>query len=379
MYLMNGDKEVLYYDLDDMIINVINNDFLPYSLKDFIKTTDLTLGIRGMKSNSKYIDTLKDFLSNRVLNISRSNAKAILNSAELPSTLRTQDRITICHACRGLSITDNFWLRNDNEKILFNDVNLRNKHLKDAAFEISILGKVLTISREILKPDLGSQGMFSKTWNRTSNEIELWKTDKTTDNINTKAEIRVSEILNNTNVEHVLYHPYIKENIYMAVCPCITNDNYSMISGQDLKDWCEHTQKDFLTVVENINKQRFSQMVVIDYLFSNTDRHLENFAFIVDNRTNTIKDMAPLYDHNQALIADVLENDISDLLYEPTGLTIKESAEKYFSFSNLQIDIDLCEQEKLFTFFDKSIPVIEKLNSLLNHQKQLIDIEKEEL
>lgn len=364
MYLMNGNKAVLYYNLDDMVIKVLDNVFLPYSLKDYIQSTDLTLGITGMIKNSKYIETLKDFLSNRVLNISKSNAKAILNSAELPATPRTQDRITICHACRGLSITDNFWLKNDNENITFKDVNLRYKHLKDAAFKVSILGHVLTISREILKPDLGTQGMFAKTWNRTENGIELWKTDKTIDNINTKAEIRTSQILDNTNVSHVKYYEYIKNKVYMAVCPCITNDGYSIISGQDLKDWCFHTNQDFLEIIENINKKAFAQMVVIDYLISNTDRHLENFAFIIDNKTNNIIDMAPLYDHNQALIADVLENDIGDLLYEPTGLSMKESAIKYFVDADLKIDIENCKKCQLFTFFDKNIRITEKLNDL---------------
>lgn len=58
-----------------------------------------------------------------------------------------------------------------------------------------------------------------------------------------------------------------------------------------------------------------------DYMFLNIDRHLENFGFLVDNKANQIVDMAPLYDYNQALVADVLENDISDLLYELTGKT----------------------------------------------------------
>ena len=171
MLLMNGDISVLYFDLDDYIIQVLNNDFLPYALKDFVCSTKLSGNFKDMSENGRYMDALKDFLSGRILSLSKSNAKEILNSAGLPSVLRTPERIKICIACRALSITDNFWLKEDNETLQFSDVNLRNKHLQDAAFEVSVLGHVLSISKEILKPDIGTQGMFAKTWNRADESV----------------------------------------------------------------------------------------------------------------------------------------------------------------------------------------------------------------
>lgn len=70
---------------------------------------------------------------------------------------------------------------------------------------MSILGHVISVSKEILKPDISTQGMFAKTWNRSETGVELWKTDRTSSNINTRAEIRVSEILDTTSVAHVRY------------------------------------------------------------------------------------------------------------------------------------------------------------------------------
>lgn len=349
MILMNGDTPVLYFSLDDYVIKVLNNDFLPYPLKDFIKSTQFT-GPADLAKNGRCMDVLKDFLSGRILNLSKSNAKEILNSAGLQSVMKTSERIKICIACRGLSITDNFWIKEDVEQIRFSDVNLRKKHLRDAAFEVSVLGHVLSVSKEILKPDIGTQGMFAKTWNRAENKIELWKTDRTDEKINTKAEIRVSEILDKTSVPHVKYSGLEKDGVYMAVCECIANDDISLVSGQDLKDWCEHTKKDFMSYIQSINKTLFAQMVVADYLLSNTDRHLENFSFLVDNKTNEIINMAPLYDHNQALVADLLGNDVSDLIYVPTGKTLKESAEAFFADADLRIDWDALKKENLLIF-----------------------------
>lgn len=214
MLLMNGDIPALYFDLDNYIIQVLNNDFLPYALKDFVCSTKLSGNFKDMSENGKYMDALKDFLSGRVLSLSKSNAKEILNSAGLPSVLRTPERVKICIACRALSITDNFWLKGDNENLQFSDVNLRNKHLQDAAFKVSILGHVLPISKEILKPDIGTQSMFAKTWNRAETGLELWKTGKTTSNVNTRAEVRVSELLDVTNVKHVKYYGFNNDDVF---------------------------------------------------------------------------------------------------------------------------------------------------------------------
>lgn len=44
-------------------------------------------------------------------------------------------------------------------------------------------------------------------------------------------------------------------------------------------------------------------MNIIDYLTGNTDRHLENWGFIIDNRTNWCVSLYPLMDFNQCFKA----------------------------------------------------------------------------
>ena len=118
-------------------------------------------------------------------------------------------------------------------------------------------------------------------------------------------------------------------------------------------------------------------MAAIDYMFSNTDQHLENFGFLVDNKTNQIVNMAPLCDHNQALVADVLENDISDLLYEPTGKTLKESAELCFADANLKMDWNKCEERGLLEFDGKLLTARKKYEALSEYMLNIETISNE--
>ena len=51
-------------------------------------------------------------------------------------------------------------------------------------------------------------------------------------------------------------------------------------------------------------------MIVLDALICNTDRHLGNFGFLVDNNTNTITAPAPLFDHGNSLFNFVGRDDL---------------------------------------------------------------------
>ena len=334
MYLMNGDKKVLWFDNDYTTIKVLDNDFLPYSLKDYVKDS-YSLSFKQAVFN---IDILKDFFLNRILLMNRENTKAILLSAGMPQSNKSADKLKIVEACRALSMGDNFWIQRDDENLSFSDVNLRKATISDIVFDITILGKISSVSTDILTSALTTKGMFPKTFINENDEIYLIKTDTLTGTPLTKAELQVSDILDTSNVNHIQYFEEQRKNILFAKCKCYADNNYSVVDATIIKEWCAHTSRDFLTFVWDNFKEDFAKMCVIDYVLANTDRHMDNWGFKVDNATNTIIGIAPLFDHNQALIADAFETNIDTLMYQPTNMTMFETAKKYFSMANLKID-----------------------------------------
>lgn len=338
MLLKNGDTDVLRFSLDDMYLEVLNNDLLPLELRDYVQTTDFST-VEKMKASIHYFDVFRDFLISRIMSPSRENAKAILNSMNLPQSSRTSERLQIALACDALTITDNFWVADDNDSRTLSDVCLRNNSLKDAAYKISILGIAASVTKGVLEPDVATDGMFPKTWYR-SDSVELWKTDKTKGNINTKMEKKVSDLLDYTNVSHVHYDEFQKDGQTLVKCNCLSNDAYSIVNAFALNDWCVHTGHNLVEYLEESFLTDFAKMCVIDYVIANTDRHLGNIHFFVENATNKVMGMTPLFDHNQALVADEFGTDISDLVYDVTGLTMLETAVKYFKDAALQIDVE---------------------------------------
>lgn len=337
-YLMNNDIPVLAYDMADQYMVVMNNEMLPYGLKDYVQTTNFD-SPDNIKKAMKDMDELKYFFSGRILCAGRSNAKAILGSSALPQMHNTKNMLQIVEACQGLSVNDNFWIKKENENISYADIDIRRNPLSGYAYEIAILGKHISVTAKELRPELVTDGMYPKVWMMENGMLELWKTDITCSFVNTRAEVKASYILDHSNVNHVRYEERKQGDILFAVSKCVSNEHLSHISAQGVRDWCKHTGIDFLEYVEERFPEDFHRMVFTDYILANTDRHFGNWWFQVNADTNQIVKLGALMDHNQALTADMFETDVSDLVYEPTGLTFEETVKRYARYVR-EITID---------------------------------------
>lgn len=54
-------------------------------------------------------------------------------------------------------------------------------------------------------------------------------------------------------------------------------------------------------------------MFVIDAVIMNEDRHKNNFGFLVENDTQTIVGMAPLFDHNVSLLPYAMKDNFDNI------------------------------------------------------------------
>ena len=359
--LMNGDIPVLNFDFEDMYIELLNNDFLPYELKDYIKTTDY----HNIKKSMRDIECVKDFFVSRTLNLARDHAKEILNCAALPQRVDSASKLKITFACRGLSITDNFWIKEDYEDITFSQVNLRENKLSDASYHIAIIGKHISVTADEVRPDLSTSGMFPKYWSRESGKLSMWKSDMTTGNVNTNAEIEASVILRTAGANALEYVGIEKDDRLFAVSECMSDNDYSLVTATAVKDWCEHTGRNFMEFIHENFLAEFANMCVADYVIANTDRHNDNWCFMVNNHTNNIVGFAKLHDHNQSLIADCFGTDIKTLKYEPLdNKTFTDAVNEYARYSFLDFDkVKLNEKCRMRWEEAKQIKELSKENS----------------
>lgn len=115
-----------------------------------------------------------------MLSIGRSYAKEILNSFRLSQT----NRYAVCKACRGLSLEDSYWIRQDGDEKTWEEVNLFHNPLSLFVTEISLSGRNVHYfgtaeeKRNIHTPELTTLGASAKGWIRRGDRIYLHKIGK---------------------------------------------------------------------------------------------------------------------------------------------------------------------------------------------------------
>ena len=89
-----------------------------------------------------------------------------------------------------------------------------------------------------------------------------------------------------------------KEYSFLPVGRIVTSGGMKAVS-----EYYEKLGKEFVKALDDI--------LILDALIFNTDRHFGNFGFLVDNKTNKIVAPAPLFDHGNALFNYAGKDDLS--------------------------------------------------------------------
>lgn len=125
MFLMLKNTQVLYFNLPDFTVEVLQDDLLPYFLRSNIKKTS------NMKDILYNVQTVKSYLSSRLLSLSRDNAKKIYAAFQIPQVDSIDNRVNMCIKCKGVSIQDSYWVQEENEADTWESINIRQNKLKD--------------------------------------------------------------------------------------------------------------------------------------------------------------------------------------------------------------------------------------------------------
>lgn len=140
-----------------------------------------------------------EWASNRTLSIGRSYAKEILNTLRLSQS----NRYAVCLACRGLSLEDSYWIRQDGDEKTWEEVNLFHNPLSLFITEVSLSGRNhhykvdMQVNQTIHTPELTTLGASAKGWIRHEDGLHLHKVGR--------YEIPACEILDALEIEHIPY------------------------------------------------------------------------------------------------------------------------------------------------------------------------------
>ena len=304
--------------------------------------------------------------SSRMLSLDRKYAKEILNSLGKKQAVTDRERAEIAISYHALSLTDIFWVKCDREKVCFADISLYSHKLGDAFVDVCLRGRQLTLENAQLingldaAGDIATTGVAAKAWIRRDDGFYLLKDG---DRRDVEAELLSSKILDCFDVAHVRYERDTYDGETVSKSRIITSPEKSITAMEFIDVYALNHGLDLHKMILSKDAYQYYMMNIMDYLLGNTDRHMANWGFWVDNRSNSLLGLYPLMDFNRAFNSyDTLEGAICQTAERcVTQLEAALEAVRAVGLNRIkEIDYSWFSDEKQKEMFKKRLAVLEE-------------------
>ena len=312
--VMHGERHVAQINIRGEA-EILDEVFFPYDLY-----------LEADKDFDTLINNMNNFYhwcASRMLSLDRKYAKEILNSIGMAQAITDKDRAKIALSYHCVSLTDIYWVREKGEEVSFRRLNLYDNSLNKAVVELSLRGKPMTVTNQELAPDLSTKGYFPKAWIRRNDAFILLK-DGGNDSV--KRELLASQLCQCFDFSQVTYKAGMYDGQPVTESQIITSKEYSIISKMSFEIYALNHDLSVLDECIKRDPVTYYGMNILDYLVGNTDRHPENWGFLVDNRTNQCISLYPIMDFNMSFGSyDTVEGANCQTVY-PERKSQKEAA-----------------------------------------------------
>lgn len=296
---------------DDVLLNFMTKrtiDGIDVSITSINKDKIERLPL-GMSPTS---ESLTRWLRHRTIPANRAYAQNFLSK----NGLSENDFIGILQICKGLSLTDCYWVTYPNDQKTFAEVNLFDNRFSQVLSQIAFTGYGSSpASKFCSSPEFTTNGMLPKAWRRKEGKVLLYK-GGTSGLANTGkepySEFYAAQVAEAMGIPHVTYGLSKWKGQLCSTCELFTSKDISFVPASTLISTSKISQ-----IIDWFDdhgwKNDLADMLVLDAIIRNTDRHLGNFGFLVDNHTNQLLRPAPIFDNGLSLYCYVMDNDLNNL------------------------------------------------------------------
>ncbi len=255
---------------------------------------------------------LNDWWKGRAIPASRSGIKTVLEDLQIATTQRLLEK------CLGLSLSDQYWICPQSRNLKWSEINFFENNFSDDMGNI-LFGKVslgeMILNDEIslMSPDNTSDGWLKKKWKIINGKRCLIKGGSGAIQQEPYNEVIASKIMERLDIPHVRYSLIMEEEYPYSICEDFITPQTELISAwyvmqTEKKPNHISVYQHYVNCCEKLGipkiKESLDQMMVVDYLIANEDRHQNNFGVIRDVKKLNFIGSAPLFDSGTSLWFD---------------------------------------------------------------------------
>lgn len=252
--------------------------------------------------------------------------RAFVHSFLAKLGLNHNDIKGILEICKGLSLTDCYWVVDESFTGSFSQYNLYTNRFNQTLGLIAYTGYGESVrSGFTSSPELTTDGMLAKCWRKIDEKIILYKAGSTgaanTGN-EPYSEFYAAQIAKQMGLNAVGYELHRWKKQLCSTCKLFTSQQFSYIPIGRLVRQGGWTN--IIHYYKNLGENYYNNlidMLIFDAVICNEDRHFGNFGLLIENQTNQIVATAPIFDNGLSLFNYAMADDLKNInIYAKTRL-----------------------------------------------------------
>ena len=368
-YLMNKNKKIAKIEYDTNVFAITNIyekydfDYAPFSVYN-----------SQFKKEQNEIRVLNDWFKGRGIPNWRKDLDALMLKLNISMPEELLDKAF------GLSLSDQYWINPVDNTLNWEDINFFQNDFKFAGFLSASFSNEETKEQiDLYSPNNTSDGMIKKAWIIENGKRILIKGTFYNTNQEPINEWLVSRICDKLGFEYCNYDVDVLDKGIVSKCECFISENEEIITANDIyfseqKDNNTSDLEHYIRILEEkgIKNARtdFENMLIIDYLVMNIDRHMKNYGIIRNVNTLEWKRLTPIFDTGESMQN---HKNISEMNFkDDVGKLFTNTNKKFSTYLNLIKNLERIDISKL-----KEIP--SELENMLINYKNIIGMEEERI
>ena len=208
----------------------------------------------------------------------------------------------------GLSLSDHYWVKPEGADIQWEQVNFFDNDFSEDMGDL-LFGAEVPERINFHSPDNTSDGWLKKRWKISNGERLLIKGGSNPFQQEPFNEVIASDLMRELGVNCVHYDVIWQDGYPYSVCGNFVTKDTELVSAHRFmrikkKQNHENTYQHFVSCCKEAGLDAIpflDQMLTVDYIIANEDRHFNNFGLLRNPDTLEFVGFAPLYDSGTSL------------------------------------------------------------------------------
>lgn len=334
--LMHKRKSVAEMELDESTGFILK-------ISEIYDAEHLPVGI-SCKNGIADRKALNEWWTDRSIPASRSGVRNALEHLNISNTKMLLVR------CFGLSLSDQYWIKPQNEEISWDDINFFDNPFSEDIGDVLFGTPKNMEGFDFSSPDNTSDGCLKKRWKLINGKRCLVKGGSDLARQQPFNEVIATKIMERLGISHVGYELIWDGGSPYSVCEDFVTADTELVSAWRILQ----TQKkpNNVSVYQHFVKccqalgvtdtvKSLDRMLVLDYIIANEDRHLNNFGLLRNAETLEWIGFAPIYDSGSSLGYDKVASQIrsqADITCKPFKKSHADQIKLVSDFSWIDFD-----------------------------------------